>query len=1155
MAKLIPYRPTSYKKIYGVVDNFSNGMDTKHADSVLDDSVARDICNFNIEAGGVLSKRQGIIPLSTWKLIESALNTYYINNQIYKKGTSQFRTVDTSILKKTKILQTYNFEIGKEQVITMYANIGATNDSDTRPTLVNVIITLNNKNVLISINDLLTHLKKNDPTLDITTLKNFKCQIPKIATLNSIAYANIVFTYDIQQIVQLNDITVNLPLELYFSNKVLTFFNIGEVDISTTINASITIWNPTKDPTSGDYTEETIIQDLFNLPSFSKYKEYYVQGSLKINNLRTYIEPYNELLVENSNNFNNLRSLAGTTDAFTPTGGQPLHVFKTKTTSLFSRAWVDYKGNNIDIIILLNRLNSRLVPFQFDRLEMDTAQYITDQEKSDYLSKIFKNTLQSSIKEGDNNYSIFKIPFQKDNFLPDVNIIGRSGHQDTEYFDKIHFAYDPDDRNIFNYLIIPTNEIKNGKVVNGLESWKKAFLWYGNAEAIQLHITDFSHSDDLLGKYNTVVDTFFTPSNLNDYYLNPFLSTNNLFGPQNTPISDLVMISTYWDGKNNPGVPSFTLDNLSFEIKSKFDNKDKKPVPVQNIYKPDTDTMNYFSYNLLLLKGIYDIENITVDEVKENVDISQIEKQYFLTPFLYNALLPVVNKELKFMTGLVDKQGSSSLFVNGVNIAYKLITLEEWTRAQSAYKDPNDYITNFIVGNIVKTGSNPPTNPSANGEPSILSITPSSNRQYALVVIRAIKVPLDQIKTISDYEELMVNITPITGQDFTENIPLLLNYFANTNKSLSYKNQLMLYGQSNTIFVSDVNRPNYFPIINYTSLPIDQNIISIKPFFNDLLVQTEDHQYLWKGDTPSKMELIELNSNIGNVAMNSSVNNVNTIFALTQDGVYATKSVYNMNDRMNVQKMDVPISGGINKKKIPIDFNACASMYRNKYFLNTPSTKEIWVYHNDFKCWARMESELFDFNNLYMINNTLYGVSNIGFNIYDLNIKEYEIDNQNASYQDVDQDGTIYPIVSNYNSIKVSFGQPNHTKKFKKLDIAFEDTPQAVNVFIDMWVEGAHVVNTNQTSIVRTLNKYTGINSPSISKQDTPNIKTVPNAKYDLGITDGSKSDGDTNQMIELSIGRSGREIEFHLVHKENKPLNVKNFAFIIEFKKPRANI
>ncbi|MGL5750495.1 MAG: hypothetical protein ACRCXT_08215 [Paraclostridium sp.] len=191
-----------------------------------------------------------------------------------------------------------------------------------------------------------------------------------------------------------------------------------------------------------------------------------------------------------------------------------------------------------------------------------------------------------------------------------------------------------------------------------------------------------------------------------------------------------------------------------------------------------------------------------------------------------------------------------------------------------------------------------------------------------------------------------MNINPEQQDSLKVNPARVLSYFGSTDKSLTFKNQHILYGNSNVIYFSQVNKFEYFPLNNYIEVPTSSHIKSINPYFNSLLVQTETAQYLIKGNTPRDFQLFTLDESIGTAASRTAKPIQNDIFALTQDGVYATVSVYNNNDRLNVRKQDesllsMPFTNGMNTVIMPIDSKASATVFKNKYFLHTPLTNTL----------------------------------------------------------------------------------------------------------------------------------------------------------------------------------------------------------------------
>ena len=94
------YRGNPSEKMYEFLTDFSGGMNTKLEDSLLKDFYARNVTNFDIVAGGLLSKRKG------FKAID-------LKNRL-------LRLLDTNEdnLKKTEILNVFNFTDDSKEILS-----------------------------------------------------------------------------------------------------------------------------------------------------------------------------------------------------------------------------------------------------------------------------------------------------------------------------------------------------------------------------------------------------------------------------------------------------------------------------------------------------------------------------------------------------------------------------------------------------------------------------------------------------------------------------------------------------------------------------------------------------------------------------------------------------------------------------------------------------------------------------------------------------------------------------------------------------------------------------------------------------------------------------------------------------------------------------
>ncbi len=202
------------------------------------------------------------------------------------------------------------------------------------------------------------------------------------------------------------------------------------------------------------------------------------------------------------------------------------------------------------------------------------------------------------------------------------------------------------------------------------------------------------------------------------------------------------------------------------------------------------------------------------------------------------------------------------------------------------------------------------------------------------------------------------------------------------------------------------------------------------------------------------------------------------------------------------------------------------------------------------------ESDVFDIEDMLVIDNKLYLVGKSGFNIYEFD-ETVPNEHGEGSYKDKDQWGNEYFVESVYKSKEIDFGLPNHDKKLKKLQTRFANTPGQNDVFYTVWVDSTKIIDPTKIDII-----YDQAGN-AVMKETTqvPQVTVIPTTRLDFPDTqfqdnrnlDGNKYDNDEDKLYELIVAGRGRAMQFELKHSEDKTLNVKNFGTILKVKKPKA--
>ena len=230
---------------------------------------------------------------------------------------------------------------------------------------------------------------------------------------------------------------------------------------------------------------------------------------------------------------------------------------------------------------------------------------------------------------------------------------------------------------------------------------------------------------------------------------------------------------------------------------------------------------------------------------------------------------------------------------------------------------------------------------------------------------------VDKFVETAEYIIEDLETTPTRLEDFpTEEEPdrggFSLEAIWSANKVLEHFNKLIVYGSlemPQTAFVSFPENTSYFPAKATLKFNTDlsEPIESIVPFTNILVVQSANRTWGLKGnsiavflDTAARVvnenayQVFDINTSIGTIAPKSVRPVRNTLYFLSNEGIASLVSLYATDDRYNVKLMDRNI-----ENIVPRDKDAIAIQHDNQYWINFPSTNQMFRYYIDKKAWVR----------------------------------------------------------------------------------------------------------------------------------------------------------------------------------------------------------
>lgn len=569
------------------------------------------------------------------------------------------------------------------------------------------------------------------------------------------------------------------------------------------------------------------------------------------------------------------------------------------------------------------------------------------------------------------------------------------------------------------------------------------------------------------------------------------------------------------------------------------------------VYKPNAFSMQYESYNILTLNSMDNPQLFNSADTNRMVfDNDKASFPEIDGIILLNGYFAKVDEPMNLKVSLSLRATDTRA---NWKFGYLFMPIEEWAVLERNVETEKDYITQIIKPSFERNA----------GQSSLITITPKTSGQYILMVFATEMkggVTMDDAywtgAKISNFMSRSKNISPAESVGMRQEASDVLIDFFKTDKSIVWDNKMFMYGGSNSFFVSSTNNFAYFPMLNSYQIPSNSKIESIAIYYDSLIVATNREQFVLTKNAKGALEIKDLNQDVGVVAHRTVKNNANYLFQLTEDGVYRVKSLFNFRDRYNVDKLDSAITGNIE-----VDYDACAVVYGNKYYLHTPKDNTIWIYYNEYNSWIKYTSTLFNLRDMFVVDNELFLISKEGGAIYRMKSFNSNLINnkgENEGYYDTDYLGVNYNITSIYKSKQIDFGLPNHDKAMKKLHVRFEETPGLSPVFLNGWVDSAQVITDRVDTLVQ---------DPSgvlqYSNALVPQIKTIPQGDFqsstrstgsNFSIQDNdTRFVSDTDQLHEIVISGRGRQFQFEVRHEKPIKANIKNFGVILKTKKPKA--
>lgn len=391
---------------------------------------------------------------------------------------------------------------------------------------------------------------------------------------------------------------------------------------------------------------------------------------------------------------------------------------------------------------------------------------------------------------------------------------------------------------------------------------------------------------------------------------------------------------------------------------------------------------------------------------------------------------------------------------------------------------------------------------------------------------------------------------------------------------LVYYDQLLAYQDTydgNVVYISDYRRFDYFPA-DYNTI-IDtatkDSITSINYYQNVLVILTENNIFMLKGQNPYNFSLLNINRTIGCKYGWTAKVVENYLYFMSIEGLFRLKSIYNTEDRLNVEQVDMKIKSLYNSKAddyVAITFKGnyylveCAKYGYDSLYNRFSDNGKIFILDTYIDGWTSYEGLYLNFNNIFVLRNQIIATdrNTNSFLVYpelELNgeiIKKYidgvtyELGEDNQSIVQTDKGVNYRTLLEESEN---TFGKPYHTKKIKEFMIKVLDSKEGpTKLRVTALVDGNPVINPEKYLV--SVDENTGAVSYEIVLEDNilvPSISTLGEAMV-LGET--LLSDYQIS-LHRIKFSGKGKSIKYIVEQEDDKFFGILGYASVYKEKKP----
>ena len=406
-----------------------------------------------------------------------------------------------------------------------------------------------------------------------------------------------------------------------------------------------------------------------------------------------------------------------------------------------------------------------------------------------------------------------------------------------------------------------------------------------------------------------------------------------------------------------------------------------------------------------------------------------------------------------------------------------------------------------------------------------------------------------------------------------------------------YYDQLLAYqdtADGDVIYISEIRRFDYFPsdsniIVDTATKDI---ITSINYYMNVLVILTENNIFMLKGKNIEDFALSNINRTIGCKYGWTAKVVGNYLYFMSIEGLYKLKSVYNTEDRLNVEEVDFMIKNLFLTN--PSDY--IAYTFKGNYYLvelaqyyydesgnRVSDNGKIYIYDTHLEAWTTYSSLVLNLNNALVLGNHVCATdrNSNAFLVYPkLQVANEEfVEYSDGAFYYLDEeddtkvtrrnDGKLY--VTTLEETYQSFGKPYHTKKFKEVMLKVMDSHEGkTGLLVTVIIDGAYAVNPEKYEV--TVDETTGeVHVEYFTKDNVIRglntnytIETLENVKLptttELGksFVLGSAKLGDYDiSLHKIKYAGKGKTVKYIIEQVDNKFFGILGHSTIYKEKKP----